>query len=116
MSYIVYQKNKKTGVTYAYESTSYRDKETKQPRSKRKYLGKVDPETGEIVRTYNKTSGPLSPDDEARLKDLQSALEKKELELSKLRAENELLISRLKASQDLIDSLYANISTYLGKE
>jgi hypothetical protein len=34
---------------YAYESISYWDKEKKQPRSKRKYLGKVDPETGDII-------------------------------------------------------------------
>ena len=49
MASIVYQTDKKTGIKYAYESTSYWDKEKKQPRSKRKYIGKVDPETGEII-------------------------------------------------------------------
>ena len=49
MPSIVYQTDKKTGIKYAYESTSYWDKEKKQPRSRRKYLGKVDPETGEII-------------------------------------------------------------------
>ena len=49
MASIVYQIDKKTGIKYAYESISYWDKEKKQPRSKRKYLGKVDPETGEII-------------------------------------------------------------------
>ena len=48
---IVKQRNKKTGVTYVYESYSYRDKETKQPRSKRKLIGRLDEETGEIVPT-----------------------------------------------------------------
>lgn len=49
MPSIVYQIDKKTGAKYAFESVSYWDKEKKQPRSKRKYLGKVDPETGNII-------------------------------------------------------------------
>lgn len=48
---IVKMHNKKTGVTYVYESTSYWDKEKQQPRNKRKLIGKIDPETGEIVPT-----------------------------------------------------------------
>ena len=51
MACIVYQVDKKSGTKYAYESVSYWDKEKHQPRSKRKYLGKVDPETGEIIRS-----------------------------------------------------------------
>ncbi len=43
--------NKKTGITYVYESESYWDKEKKQPRNKRKLIGKIDPQTGEIVPT-----------------------------------------------------------------
>ena len=54
MSCIVYQTNKKTGVKYAYESISYWDKEKQQPRSKRKYIGRVDPITGEIIRKDDK--------------------------------------------------------------
>ena len=34
-----------------YESQSYWDKEKKQPRSRRRLIGKRDPETGEIVPT-----------------------------------------------------------------
>ena len=49
MASIVYQIDKKTGAKYAFESISYWDKDKKQPRSKRKYLGKVDPETGNII-------------------------------------------------------------------
>lgn len=48
---IIKQLNKKNGVTYVYESHSYRDKETKQPRSTRHLIGKIDEETGEIVPT-----------------------------------------------------------------
>lgn len=51
MAAIVYQTNKKTGITYAYESISYWDKEKKQSRAKRKCLGRLDPETKQIVPT-----------------------------------------------------------------
>lgn len=48
---IVYNKDKRSGITYAYESKSYWDKEKKQSRSKRTLIGRVEPETGEIVPT-----------------------------------------------------------------
>ncbi len=54
MAAIVYQTNKKTGVTYAYESISYWDKEKQQSRAKRKCIGRVDPETNKIVPTHKK--------------------------------------------------------------
>ena len=37
----VYQTNKKTGVTYVYESVSFWDKEKKQSRARRKLIGKL---------------------------------------------------------------------------
>lgn len=48
---LVRMHNKKTGVTYIYESVSYWDKEKKQPRNKRKLIGKLDPVTGDVVPT-----------------------------------------------------------------
>ena len=54
MPTIVYQTNQKTGVKYAYLSTSYWDKDKKAPRSTRKYLGRVDPETGDIIKGSGK--------------------------------------------------------------
>lgn len=51
MASIIKKKDKKTGITYVYESESYWDKEKQQPRSKRKLIGKIDEETGEIVPT-----------------------------------------------------------------
>jgi transposase len=41
--------NKKTGVTYVYESESYWDKDKKQPRNKRVCIGKIDPSTNEFI-------------------------------------------------------------------
>ena len=53
---IVYQTNKKTGITYAYRNEAYWDKEKQQSRAKRTLIGKLDPDTGEIVstRSYRK--------------------------------------------------------------
>ena len=51
---IIKQLNKKTGITYVYESRSFRDKETKQPRSERRLIGRIDDATGEIVPTRKK--------------------------------------------------------------
>jgi hypothetical protein len=48
---IIYQKDKRSGITYAYENTAYWDKEKKASRSKRTLVGRVDEETGEIVAT-----------------------------------------------------------------
>lgn len=48
---IVYQTNKKTGIKYAYENEAYWDKEKQQSRARRKLIGRVDPDTGEIVPT-----------------------------------------------------------------
>jgi hypothetical protein len=54
---IVYQFDKRVGITYAYQSISCRDKVTKQPRSKRTLMGRVDPQTGEIIPTDGRHRG-----------------------------------------------------------
>jgi transposase len=51
MTAIVYQTDKRSGITYAYQSISYWDKEKKQSRANRTLIGRVDRETGEIVPT-----------------------------------------------------------------
>lgn len=51
MATIVYQKDKRSGITYAYKSISYWDKEKQQSRAKRTLIGRVDKETREIVPT-----------------------------------------------------------------
>jgi len=48
---MVKQLDKRSGITYVYESVSYWDREKKQPRSKRTLIGRLDPATGEIVPT-----------------------------------------------------------------
>ena len=61
MPAIVYQINKKTGVTYVYESISFWDKEKQQSRSKRRCIGRIDPETQEVI--------PITIEQQASLKD-----------------------------------------------
>lgn len=51
MASIVKHTDKRSGITYAYESVSYWDKEAKMPRCRRRLIGRVDPETGEIRPT-----------------------------------------------------------------
>ena len=46
---ITYNRDKRSGKTYAYETTYTWDKEKKQSRSKRTLIGRLDEETGEIV-------------------------------------------------------------------
>ena len=53
---IIYQTNRKTGAKYAYSQESYWDKSKGQPRSRRTYLGRVDPETGEIIPKRTKAT------------------------------------------------------------
>jgi len=51
MAAIIYQTDKRSGITYAYESISYWDKEKQQSRAKRTLIGRVDKETDKIVPT-----------------------------------------------------------------
>lgn len=51
MASIVHQTDKRSGITYAYESAAYWDKQKKQSRSKRRLIGRVDSLTGQIVPT-----------------------------------------------------------------
>lgn len=61
---VIKQHDKRSGITYVYESHSYWDPEKKMTRAKRKLIGKVDPVTGETVPTdaRNKKSSVPSGD------------------------------------------------------
>ena len=85
MACIVYQIDKKTGAKFAYESVSYWDKEKKQPRSKRKYLGKVDPETGEIIPSRSSAAPiKISEADASEIIRLRTAVEEKDARIAEL--------------------------------
>lgn len=65
MSSIVYQRDKRVGITYAYESISYWDKEKQQPRSKRKLIGRLNEETGEIEPTDERRRKKMATEQES---------------------------------------------------
>ena len=52
---IIKQYDKRSGITYAYESHSYWDPEKKMTRAKRKLIGRVDPETGRSFQQMGET-------------------------------------------------------------
>ncbi|MBO5640333.1 MAG: hypothetical protein J5916_10545 [Oscillospiraceae bacterium] len=117
---IVKQYHKDTGITYVYESVSYWDEEKKQSRSKRRLIGKLNPETGEIIPTGKRGPRPKAGQEEApdrdeeyrkEIKELTLIVDKKDLEIDALRKENgklrtllEQLDKRLNELQTLIHS------------
>ena len=58
---IVTQTDKRTGITYAYETQYYWDKEKQQSRAKRVCVGKVDPVTNEIIPTRGRSKKKETP-------------------------------------------------------
>ena len=48
---IIKQHDKRSGITYVYESHSYWDPEKKMTRANRKLIGRLNPETGEVIAT-----------------------------------------------------------------
>ena len=103
--------NRKRGITYVYDSHSYWDKELKQPRSKRKLLGRRDPATGEIVPTGRRgvgrqvtrnkgASADSVTDYKVRFERCLAQLKAREEELAALRRESQCLrrlLSRISA-------------------
>ena len=104
MACIVYQVNKKTGIKYAYESISYWDKEKQQPRSKRKYIGRVDENTGEIIREAKPEKGKRKTSDNSReldelsyrIKELEETVNSMNTEINSLRSRNRQLEDKIR--------------------
>lgn len=105
MGTIVYQE--KNGSKYAYESVSYWDKEKKAPRSKRKYLGRVDPETGEIIKAREKREKEAPTPDE-------SVIRQKDEEILRLRRELEEMTARCADALDRLGRIAELAGPYSG--
>ena len=95
---IVYQKDKRTGITYAYESKAFWDKEKKQSRAKRRLIGRVDPETGEIIPTdgRGRKRSPYYDLETAPKTEIPRTIKELREEVLRLRAENQALQERIK--------------------
>ena len=90
---LINQYDKRTGITYVYESESYWDKEKQQPRSKRKLIGKLDEKTGEIIPTDGRgkkrtKKENLAFDNAALCEELKRQLKAKDLLIHQLTEKN----------------------------
>lgn len=117
---IIKQYHKDTGITYVYESESYWDKEKKQPRSRRKLIGKLDDETGEIIPTgrkngsHKKSGGPESPSSTETANDtalLRQGLHEMEKEIGRLKAHSHTLEVENKVLRDTLEKIREMIKT-----
>ena len=101
---IVKHTDKKSGRTYVYESTPHYDPVSKQQRPTKKYLGMLDPETGELIpssgkrgRKFGSKNRPKPPASETaklmeeQLKSLSSRVHEVERSLKSSQVENEKL-------------------------
>ena len=97
---IIRQYHKDTDTTYVYESKSYWDPELKQARSKRHCIGKIDPETGEVVPTGRR--GKKKKEDKAPsgdYKELLDRYEAAEKENTRLHARIQVLEEQLEEKE-----------------
>lgn len=133
---IIKQHNRKFNITYVYESESYWDPDKKQSRSKRKLIGRLDPETGEIVPTCGrgrkpKHQGPSSPavtpdkdeavredhdDRQEQFRELTLTVSKLKNELAQASAENQKLRNTLGKLKKQLDSCSDTCSKALDRE
>ena len=90
---IIHQFDKRSGITYAYESISQWDKEKKMSRAKRTLIGRVDPETGEIIPTDGRRrKNKENQEEQAQTVDYKDLYEKLQMKCTA----QELLIAALK--------------------
>jgi len=112
---IVKHTDKRTGVTYVYESESYWDKEKKQPRSKRTLIGKLDEATGEIIPTGKSGRKRTESTDKNETPDIVitdqvNLLAEKDAQISALKAEIASLKKEKKEAISILNSLLAKLS------
>lgn len=102
----IHHKDKRSGITYVYESYSYWDKEKQQSRAKRKLIGRLDEATGEIIPTdgrCRKRSPYYSEENDSEKQRRPGTLKEYKEEYERLLKENRELreeIQRLKDSTD----------------
>ena len=97
---IIKQFDNRSGITYVYDSKSYYDKEKKCSRAKRTLIGKLDPDSGEIIPTDGRNKGakskdnavPKKVDKDKRILELEDENRQLKLQIDALKKE----LSRLK--------------------
>ena len=103
---IVYQKDKRSGITYVYENHSYWDKEKKVPRCKRTLIGRLNEETGEVMPTdgrCKKRSPSYRPEEDEY--QMPKTMKEMRLEIQRLLSENNALKEQLYDARETIKAL-----------
>ena len=112
MPTIVYQTNPKTGVKYAYLSTSYWDKDKKAPRSTREYLGRVDPETGDIIKGSGRNRKVVTiPGDASAEEQEKEVLDPRDAEIAFLKTRLAEMTSRYEEAARILHEIRALAGT-----
>lgn len=93
---IVYKHVKGTDTTYVYESESYWVPEIGQSRSKRKLIGKLDPETGNVVPCGKR--GPKKKDKSEQIR-VQESEELRKMQEKYLLSQEELAKVKIELSE-----------------
>ena len=75
--------NQKVNTTYVYQVTEYLNEETQEKVLKRKVIGKLDPDTGNVIPTARKRASSIhedvsSSEYNAKYKDLLSTIQRQE--------------------------------------
>lgn len=103
-----------SGVVYAYESISEWDPEKKQSRSKRKCLGRVDPDTGEIIPTSGKRGRPAKKKEDTAAGsekfDLTEAMKKLAADYEEVKKQNRELIQENKKLRTVLSKVKKDVS------
>ncbi len=114
MPTIVKHYDKKTGKTRVYESTPHYDPIKKQSRPKRKYLGTLDPETGELIPSSGRRGRTPSikndttintSDPSAKVVDFERIISDKDAEIAALASEVKSLKNTIKSYSKICDSI-----------
>lgn len=115
MSSIVYHTDSKTGNKYAYESKSYRDPETKKVKTKKTYLGRVDPITGNIIskaepgkRNRHPSTRQMAQISEETKRQMESLSE----EVAALKSTVSALNTQLKAKEEFVQAILKASAKY----
>ncbi len=88
---ILYQRNKKNGVTYVFDAQSYYVPSLHQSRKKKRLIGKLDPISGEVIptgprgRPRKKPLAPAEAQEAQEAPEAQREPERSALEAAKLK-------------------------------